>query len=103
VTASAVWDEAAVPHGSPTGLNLTQTCHFRSRVDRTSPRENGDKFRAAWNITVYPLSINHWDTIDLCVAPIVGADTVFTIDANDTVTLDNVNKTSLTASNFHFT
>jgi len=32
----------------------------------------------------------------------VGANTVFTIDANDTVTLDNVTKTSLTASNFHF-
>jgi Ca2+-binding RTX toxin-like protein len=32
-----------------------------------------------------------------------GANTVFTIDANDTVTLDNVTKTSLTASNFHFT
>jgi len=31
-----------------------------------------------------------------------GANTVFTIDANDTVTLDNVVKTSLTASNFHF-
>jgi Ca2+-binding RTX toxin-like protein len=33
----------------------------------------------------------------------VGANTVFTIDANDTVTLDNVAKSSLTASNFHFT
>ena len=33
----------------------------------------------------------------------VGANTVFTIDANDTVTLDNVTKTSLTAGNFHFT
>jgi Ca2+-binding RTX toxin-like protein len=32
----------------------------------------------------------------------VGANTVFTIDANDTVTLDNVSKSSLTASNFHF-
>jgi hypothetical protein len=32
----------------------------------------------------------------------VGANTVFTIDANDTVTLDNVTKTGLTASNFHF-
>jgi Ca2+-binding RTX toxin-like protein len=32
-----------------------------------------------------------------------GANTVFTIDANDTVTLDNVTKTSLTSSNFHFT
>jgi Ca2+-binding RTX toxin-like protein len=32
-----------------------------------------------------------------------GADTVFTIDANDTVTLDNVTKSSLTAGNFHFT
>jgi Ca2+-binding RTX toxin-like protein len=32
-----------------------------------------------------------------------GANTVFTIDANDTVTLDNVTKTSLTAANFHFT
>jgi hypothetical protein len=32
-----------------------------------------------------------------------GANTVFTIDANDTVTLDNVTKTSLTAGNFHFT
>jgi autotransporter passenger strand-loop-strand repeat protein len=31
-----------------------------------------------------------------------GANTVFTIDANDTVTLDNVAKTSLTSSNFHF-
>ncbi len=31
-----------------------------------------------------------------------GANTVFTIDANDTVTLDNVTKTSLTSSNFHF-
>jgi Ca2+-binding RTX toxin-like protein len=31
-----------------------------------------------------------------------GANTVFTIDANDSVTLDNVNKTSVTASNFHF-
>jgi len=33
----------------------------------------------------------------------VGANTVFTIDANDTVMLDNVTKTSLTAGNFHFT
>jgi Ca2+-binding RTX toxin-like protein len=33
----------------------------------------------------------------------VGANTVFTIDANDTVTVDNVTKTSLTAGNFHFT
>ena len=33
----------------------------------------------------------------------VGANTVFTIDANDTVTLDNVTKSSLAASNFHFT
>jgi autotransporter passenger strand-loop-strand repeat protein len=32
-----------------------------------------------------------------------GANTVFTIDANDTVTLDNVTKSSLAASNFHFT
>ena len=32
-----------------------------------------------------------------------GANTVFTIDAGDTVTLDNVTKTSLTAGNFHFT
>jgi Ca2+-binding RTX toxin-like protein len=32
-----------------------------------------------------------------------GANTVFTIDANDTVTLDNVTKSSLTAGNFHFT
>jgi Ca2+-binding RTX toxin-like protein len=32
-----------------------------------------------------------------------GANTVITIDTNDTVTLDNVTKTSLTASNFHFT
>jgi len=32
----------------------------------------------------------------------VGANTVFTVDANDTVTLDNVTKTSLTAGNFHF-
>jgi hypothetical protein len=32
-----------------------------------------------------------------------GANTVFTIDTNDTVTLDNVTKTSLTSSNFHFT
>jgi hypothetical protein len=33
----------------------------------------------------------------------VGANTVFTIDTNDTVTLDNVTKTSLTAGNYHFT
>jgi len=32
-----------------------------------------------------------------------GADTVLTIDANNSVTLDNVSKSSLTASNFHFT
>ncbi len=32
----------------------------------------------------------------------VGANTVFSVDTNDTVTLDNVTKTSLTASNFHF-
>jgi serralysin len=32
-----------------------------------------------------------------------GANTVFTIDTNDTVTLDNVAKSSLTAANFHFT
>jgi Ca2+-binding RTX toxin-like protein len=32
----------------------------------------------------------------------VGVNTVFTIDANDTVTLDNVTKTSLAAGNFHF-
>jgi hypothetical protein len=32
----------------------------------------------------------------------VGADTVLTVDANDSVTLQNVNMSSLTASNFHF-
>ncbi len=32
-----------------------------------------------------------------------GADTVFTIDANNAVTLDNVSRSSLTAGNFHFT
>jgi Ca2+-binding RTX toxin-like protein len=32
----------------------------------------------------------------------IGPNTVFTIDANDTVTLDNVTRSSLTASNFHF-
>jgi hypothetical protein len=32
----------------------------------------------------------------------VGANTVFTIDSNDKVTLDNVNRSNLTASNFHF-
>ena len=32
----------------------------------------------------------------------VGANTVFTIDTNDTVTLDNVVRSSLTAGNFHF-
>ncbi len=32
----------------------------------------------------------------------VGANTVFTIDANNSVTLDNVTKSSLAASNFHF-
>ena len=32
-----------------------------------------------------------------------GANTVFTIDANDSVTLDNIAKSSLTAGNFHFT
>jgi hypothetical protein len=31
-----------------------------------------------------------------------GANTVFTIDTNDTVTLDNVTKSSLASSNFHF-
>ena len=33
----------------------------------------------------------------------VGANTVFAIDAGDSVTLDKVSKSSLTASNFHFT
>ena len=32
-----------------------------------------------------------------------GANTVFTVDTNDTVTLDFVTKTCLTAGNFHFT
>jgi Ca2+-binding RTX toxin-like protein len=32
-----------------------------------------------------------------------GANKVFTIDADDSVTLYNVNKSDLTASNFHFT
>ena len=32
----------------------------------------------------------------------VGGNTVFTIDTNDTVTLDSVTKSSLTAGNFHF-
>jgi hypothetical protein len=32
----------------------------------------------------------------------VGANTVFTIDADDSVTLDSITKASLTASNFHF-
>jgi hypothetical protein len=31
-----------------------------------------------------------------------GANTVFTIDGSDSVTLDNITKSSLTASNFHF-
>jgi hypothetical protein len=33
----------------------------------------------------------------------VGANTVFTIGRSDSVTLDNVAKTSLAASNFNFT
>jgi hypothetical protein len=39
----------------------------------------------------------------MATASQVGTNTVFTIDANDTVTLDHVTKTSLTAGNFHFT
>jgi Ca2+-binding RTX toxin-like protein len=39
----------------------------------------------------------------MAAATQVGASTVFTIDANDSVTLDNVSNNSLTASNFHFT
>jgi len=39
----------------------------------------------------------------MAAATQVGLNTVFTIDAGDTVTLDNVTKTSLTAGNFHFT
>jgi hypothetical protein len=38
----------------------------------------------------------------MAAATQVGANTVFTIDASDKVTLDNVTKGSLTASNFHF-
>jgi len=38
----------------------------------------------------------------MAAATQVGTNTVFTIDVNDKVTLDNVTKTSLTASNFHF-
>jgi hypothetical protein len=38
----------------------------------------------------------------MATASQAGANTVFTIDANDTVTLDNINKSNLTASNFHF-
>jgi hypothetical protein len=41
-------------------------------------------------------------TAAMSAASQVGANTVFTIDANDTVTLDNVTKTSLTAGTFHF-
>jgi hypothetical protein len=32
----------------------------------------------------------------------VGANTVFAIDANDSVTLENVNKNGLAAGNFRF-
>jgi hypothetical protein len=32
----------------------------------------------------------------------VGVNTIFAIDANDSVTLENVNKNSLAASNFRF-
>ncbi len=42
-------------------------------------------------------------TVAMNAASQVGANTVFTVDANDTVTLDNVIKTSLTAGNVHFT
>jgi len=42
-------------------------------------------------------------TAAMSAASQVGANTVFTVDTNDTVTLDNVTKTSLTAGNFHFT
>jgi hypothetical protein len=42
-------------------------------------------------------------TATMNAASQVGANTVFTVDANDTVTLDNVIKTSLTAGNVHFT
>jgi len=41
-------------------------------------------------------------TAAMSAASQVGANTVFTVDTNDTVTLDNVTKTSLTSSNFHF-
>ena len=41
-------------------------------------------------------------TAGMNAASQVGA-TLFTIDANDSVTLNNVTKTSLTAGNFHFT
>jgi len=41
-------------------------------------------------------------TAAMNVASQVGANTVFTIDANDTATLDNVTKSSLTVGNFHF-
>ena len=42
-------------------------------------------------------------TSDASIVPDpTAANTVFTIDANNSVTLDNVTKSSLTAGNFHF-
>ena len=41
-------------------------------------------------------------TAAMSAASQVGANTVLTIDTNDTVTLDNVIKSSLAAGNFHF-
>ncbi len=38
----------------------------------------------------------------MAAASRIGLNTVFSIDASDTVQLNNITKTSLTASNFHF-
>src|SRR6202035_3709536 len=82
---------------APAPCPVLLTCGLLHRERAGAPNLRIPKDTLQFNATPFSNS-----TSAMNAASQVGADTVFAVDANDTVTLDNVTKTSLTAGNFHF-
>jgi hypothetical protein len=59
-------------------------------------------FHASQDVLQFSLSLLTNYAAAMADASQVGANTVLTFDASNSVTLQNVTKTDLTASNFHF-
>ncbi len=112
-----LYDESSVASTLTAGSGTDMLCVLTTACVTLVGGSGRDTFDFAYNVTGKDTVTNFHTNKDVLQfntslfanfaaamshASQVGANTVITIDSHDSITLQNVNKTSLTANNFHF-